>query len=391
MKYFNTRKVKLNGNNISKKYLPKVLIGILILSFFFFAVLTLMAFSKPMEVQEKVQNNLVKQNFSYSLKADVIPCTLYPKGGIITPEGSIISNVTKALVIDLDAKVTGEKPVTVNASEKVTISLVGENMWDWKYLQKSSYFKGKESLTNDLFQNKFTIRLADINYFIKKVEKELQNAPSRYLLKIKPEIKGNVTSGNTAIPLEMNSDEITIEYYPNGQIQLLKSDGSRGSNAQNAEDSTFNKEVPVYSVSVTMQKLNLFGINIPLSAARYIFLPIALLLFAFLTIIYADDSKKKKKQMTESQWINKKYKSRIISVQSGLEESEKAAISVESFKLLIRIADERELTILKLDNDANTTTYFIVDSGCTYKYLADNTFNSDFKIYSTGSGLYNEQ
>ena len=65
--------------------------------------------------------------------------------------------------------------------------------------------------------------------------------------------------------------------------------------------------------------------------------------------------------------IDKKYKGRIINLERELDVKDKICITIDSFKSLLKIADEREQPVFRKLASQDLAHYYVVDGDYIYK------------------------
>lgn len=338
--------------------------------FMVFAVLSVDALRRPQKIEEKVVSNKIVQKTNFDYKIEVKPCILYPDGGIVSPEGDIISEITKSIKLTVNSDITSEKPVTVKGTQKVTFSLIAENLWERQYVLTQEKPFEMNGMENKIIQSEYVINLQELYDFMEKVQKEIKAYPEKYLIKLKPQLNGNIIFEDKEIPLD-TTPEITFEAGSNF-IKLLDSEENQESEKK-TNGREFIKETPVENINTIYPEYNLFGRNFPIIAVRYGFSITALLLLLF--IIYSLKQKIKLpegKVLSEAEKIDKKYKSRLLFLQGAINKKDKSVFTLQTFKSLINLSDERELPIVRIKNDDMTVSYQVVDGDCIYVYEASN-------------------
>ena len=79
-------------NERSKFISSKIMLGVSILLLVLFSAIAFRTFTSPEHVNMVTYMNNIQQKTDYSYKIDVIPSSLYPYGGTITPEHRILPN-----------------------------------------------------------------------------------------------------------------------------------------------------------------------------------------------------------------------------------------------------------------------------------------------------------
>lgn len=329
--------------------------GILVLFWAASAVIAITAVGQADEIEVKIFENNIVQNTVFDYKLDVIPCTLYPAGGTITPEGPVFTNITRSIRLKLTSNLKAEDSVEVDAEKRVLIKIVAEDYWERDYMTCTAEKLNLQGMDICLLDEELNILPGEINNYVKKVEEEIQVRPSKYYLKIKPLLTGKVKYKGEEIPID-ESPELSFEIR-NG---LLLQQGEK----------EYLKESKLERINRVHQDFNLFGVEMPLAAARYLFSLIALFGLLILLNEVIQLMKRRKSMQTEAQKIDKRYHNRIVDVKNKVSSEKKNLLVLESFKALIRIADERELPILRYKHNIESVTYYVADGIDLYLYNA---------------------
>lgn len=346
------------------RWLHIIIVILFVLSVF----LSLNVLSKPNVVTDNIQDNEIRENANFIYKADVSPCAIYPKGGVIDPEGFIITKITKSIILNVSSSITADKPVAVKGVRSLTYSIVAENLWERSFtLEKDKSFD-LNGTDNKIIDGQYKLNLQEILSYIDQAEKDTGTKPNKYILKIIPKVTGNIVGTDRTIPLS-TIPGLTFEINY-GQLILINKDGEPGTTINN-----FLNIIPVESSNTTLATYNLAGLKIPLQLLKYIFPILALGLF----ILYMFMQKSKirlfdVKTLSESEKINRKYKNRLIYLRGQINTDGKSILIMESFKSLLSIADDRELSILCIRMPDESVQYCVADGDYIYCYKADDCY-----------------
>ena len=243
-------------NERSKFISSKIMLGVSILLLVLFSAIAFRTFTSPEHVNMVTYMNNIQQKTDYSYKIDVIPSSLYPYGGTITPEHRIFTKITENLIVSISSMIRAEKPVLVEGSYKIIIKLVAEDLWEKEYNiiisnQKINIEGTEISLINDAVR----IPIHDILEYTQIMEQELGYSSDRYLISINPIIEGTIKAGNKSNPIA-SPPELTFS-LTSRDISLIG-------------EKSFVNDNPVQETEVLVSDYNFMGFSIPLSIARLV-------------------------------------------------------------------------------------------------------------------------
>lgn len=346
-------------NERSKFISSKIMLGVSILLLVLFSAIAFRTFTSPEHVNMVTYMNNIQQKTDYSYKIDVIPSSLYPYGGTITPEHRIFTKITENLIVSISSMIRAEKPVLVEGSYKIIIKLVAEDLWEKEYNiiisnQKINIEGTEISLINDAVR----IPIHDILEYTQIMEQELGYSSDRYLISINPIIEGTIKAGNKSNPIA-SPPELTFS-LTSRDISLIG-------------EKSFVNDNPVQETEVLVSDYNFMGFSIPLSIARLVSFILTLGPLTYISLYTVNALRNQKENTYESVAIDLKYKNRLINLKRSFDYSDKYILIVDDFKSLVRIADEKELPILRFEASAVSVNYFVINGQCIYSYQCDNT------------------
>jgi hypothetical protein len=346
-------------NERSKFISSKIMLGVSILLLVLFSAIAFRTFTSPEHVNMVTYMNNIQQKTDYSYKIDVIPSSLYPYGGTITPEHRIFTKITENLIVSISSMIRAEKPVLVEGSYKIIIKLVAEDLWEKEYNiiisnQKINIEGTEISLINDAVR----IPIHDILEYTQIMEQELGYSSDRYLISINPIIEGTIKAGNKSNPIA-SPPELTFS-LTSRDISLIG-------------EKSFVNDNPVQETEVLVSDYNFMGFSIPLSIARLVSFILTLGPLTYISLYTVNALRNQKENIYESVAIDLKYKNRLINLKRSFDYSDKYILIVDDFKSLVRIADEKELPILRFEASAVSVNYFVINGQCIYSYQCDNT------------------
>jgi hypothetical protein len=346
-------------NERSKFISSKIMLGVSILLLVLFSAIAFRTFTSPEHVNMVTYMNNIQQKTDYSYKIDVIPSSLYPYGGTITPEHRIFTKITENLIVSISSMIRAEKPVLVEGSYKIIIKLVAEDLWEKEYNiiisnQKINIEGTEISLINDAVR----IPIHDILEYTQIMEQELGYSSDRYLISINPIIEGTIKAGNKSNPIA-SPPELTFS-LTSRDISLIG-------------EKSFVNDNPVQETEVLVSDYNFMGFSIPLSIARLVSFILTLGPLTYISLYTVNALRNQKENIYQSVAIDLKYKNRLINLKRSFDYSDKYILIVDDFKSLVRIADEKELPILRFEASAVSVNYFVINGQCIYSYQCDNT------------------
>jgi hypothetical protein len=328
------------------------------------------AFRQPLQIERKTPENRIVQKTDMEYKIGVIPCSLYPDGGIIKPEGFIFTNITDSIKIHINSIVSADRPISVKGACHVIAKLKAEGLWERQYLLKEKAHLEMEAKENRLIEGEYTIKPAVFLNFIEAVEEDTKTRSARYLLTVKPLFEGNIVYNDTKIPLD-SSPELTFE-ITNSLIKLVDERGDNLTDDQTVsiDKREFLKEDIIERTETINQKFNFLGLEFPTIAVRCIFSLMSLLLLAHILSDILRKNRLKRDSLSDAARIDIKYRGRLIPIKRQLDMS--SFLKLDSFKLLLKIADDKEQPIFRYEDLNKIVMYYVVDENHIYSYSADN-------------------
>ncbi|SFG82442.1 hypothetical protein SAMN05660649_02815 [Desulfotomaculum arcticum] len=325
-----------------------------------FLILTAYSLITPAEVKKEVINQTLEQRVTFS--HSVIPqrSILYPEPEPLTNQaGKYFIKIIDEFKVGIKADIVSNPKVPVEGTSTVDLKLRAReddvDLWSRDYiLSPEAKFEGTG--TFPVIDDAFIVPLPAIQEFIKQVEEETGIRPRNgYLLDITPVIKTKATN-----------KEITNDFNPSLSFSLSQNRIISQSKLQqeNIVSLADTKVIPGY--------INILVCRVPVVYARYIFGGLTLLGLGAAVWLFGLYRRNKPFE-SEALTINRRYRSRIITAQNSLLNSELSVIHLQSFKELLKLADERDKSIISICEDGNNTCRYCVPDGKTlYCYLASN-------------------
>ncbi|WP_423800229.1 DUF5305 family protein [Neobacillus sp. SAB-20_R2A] len=360
--------------NMLKRYNKKlytIIVILLVLS----VGLTIYTFLQPATTTVQVNDNTSLIETGYDYKAEIIPNILYPNGGTVDAGKTIFKKITTAIPFSLKSTIHSKRQVTAKGTHEVQLIIKAGDVWERSFqLEPKRRFEqsGTEiSVINDPYK----IDLAQVEAFISQVEQETGITPDQYTLEVLPDIQGTIKYSGVEKPFQVQ-DRLIFQYSME-EIPLASEKG-------------FTSMVSFTSSQVMTKKIEAFGVQLPL---RFVRISSALLsIFLLVTSIYMIKRLKIDVLSTETleiEIINKRYASRIIPVSQKINIAQKSIFSLDSFKSIIKISDEKELPIFfNKDHKEESAVFFIVDGDYLYTYETPKTNNSDMKKITGSDKAY---
>jgi hypothetical protein len=343
------------------------------------------AFRQPLQLEHKIIENKIIQKTAMDYSVEVIPCLLYPEGGIIKTDSPILTNITDSINICLTSTISAERPVVVQGTYQIIARLVSEGVWEKEFVFKEETpIRVEEDAPFINLEHK--IVPSYYQGFIEAVEEDTRTRSSKYLLTIKPLVEWDIIFNDNRIPLD-STPEFTFE-LTNGLMKLVNEapDDLMDPHSPLNSKTEFVKEDVIERTEISAQKYNLFGWDFSIIASRYVFAIISLLLLVYLLSLLVREKRLIKQALTEAERIDKKYRSKIIPVKRLLDTQ---LLNLESFKALLKIADEKEQPIFRYRESDDTVIYYVVDGDHVFSYSAYNQSMCQIepKISSFESGV----
>ena len=319
------------------------------------ATVAVFSLLQPAATTSQINDNTTAIETSYDYKATIIPNILYPKGGTVEVDNTIFTKITTALPFNLNSTISSANEVTVKGTHQIQIVVNAVDLWERVFplgKQESFELAGTEI---SLIDSALNIDLTEITAFIEQVEEETEIRAEQYTIEVVPNIEGMIHYAGKDMPIP--EQDALVFQLTNDEIVLI------------SEKSSISV-TPFTTTDAITNTFNFFGAALPLGFVRLVSSLVSILLLLPLIYILTKVSTSNKKSLpTEVDKINKKYGGRIIPVSQHINTNHKSLITLQSFKDVIKIADEKELPIfcykVHLDESA---VYFIVDGDYIYNY-----------------------
>lgn len=319
------------------------------------ATVSVYSLLKPVTTTNENTDNSVHIGTTYDYKAKVMPNILYPNGGTIEAGDAIFRKITTAIPVNLKTTVNFGDEITVKGTHEVQLVINANGLWEKSFpldQQQSFEQKGTEI---SIIDKSYQIDLEKINAFIIQVEEETGIKSAQYTIEVVPNIFGTINNAGTEWDFQVQ-DKLIFQ-YAHDEIKL-------------ASEKAFTSAISFSKPEVITNTFNLLGLALPLALVRTVSVLGSFMLV--ITLVYLNKSRliiRKAPVPSQIERINKKYGSRIIQVSERENIAQKSIITVTSFKSILRIADEKELSIFfqKVHYDGRAV-YFIVEGDFLYTY-----------------------
>ena len=347
MKFFSlTTWIKKNTKTLSYILAPLLLIT---------ASVAILSILEPATTTSLTNNNTVNIETGYDYKATLTPNILYPKGGTVEVDNTIFTKITTALPFNLNSTISSDNEVTAKGTHQIQIVVNAVDLWERVFplgKQESFELAGTEI---SLIDSALNIDLTEITAFIEQVEEETEIRAEQYTIEVVPNIEGMIHYAGKDMPIP--EQDALVFQLTNDEIVLI------------SEKSSISV-TPFTTTDAITNTFNFFGAALPLGSVRLVSTLVSILLLLPLIYVLIKGTTSNKKSMTTLvDKINKKYGGRIIPVSQNINTNNKSLITLQSFKDVIKIADEKELPIfcykVHLDGSA---VYFIIDGDYLYNY-----------------------
>ncbi|HEY2422228.1 MAG TPA: DUF5305 family protein [Neobacillus sp.] len=342
-------------NRIWLKKNKKTFIFILILFLLVTAAISIYSLSLPPTTTNQFNGNNTQIQTNYDYKATMAPNILYPNGGTVDAGNTIFKKMTTAIPVNLKSTIHAENQVTANGTHEVQLVIKAGDVWERKFpLEQPQTFE-QQGTEISVIDNTYSIDLEKVQTFITQVEQETGITPAQYTLEVVPNIQGTLQNKGEERNFQVE-DKLVFQYSYDG-ITL-------------ASQKTFTTMAPFTKTEVITNAFKLFGLSLPLAPVRVTSSLLSSLLL--LTLIFAFKNGRSVGSQVEK--VNKKYQSRIIPVSAKINLTQKSIFILDSFKSVIKIADEKESPILYYkDQQSGSEVYLIVDGDYLYSYELSKT------------------
>lgn len=333
---------------------------LLVLLFLLSTAISAYTILQPAKTNNQIYENKIQIESRYDYKAKVTPNILYPDGGTIDVGNTIFKKITTAIPFQLTSSITAERQVEVQGTHEVQLAIIAGDLWEKIFpMEEKQKFKQK-GLDISLIDHTYSIDLETIQSFITKVEDETGIRSEQYTLEIRPNIEGTIN---------YKGEERAI------QVQDILTFQSSYDEIQLAGEKEFSTSSPFTSDRIMTNVFHIGGMEVPINPVRTGSIISSLLLLAAILFITKEHWHARKNQIdSHFDTINKKYRSRIIPVSQKINMTQKSIFVLDSFKSVLKIADEKELPIFYfIDLQNESDIYFLVDGDYLYSYEARKT------------------
>lgn len=330
----------------------------------FLAIFCFRSFTTPTQIEEPVTIGSLKQEVAFEHGAVPRVSALYPSPGELRNQATYFTQITDRFFVSVKADLATEPEMTVTGTSQVILNLKAGELWSRDYiLEHQKEFEGRGECT--VIDGTFGIPLADILAFTKQVEEETRVTPNNgYTLSVTPVI--NARTRETGEPL-------VTEFSPAYTIELTQ-----------REIRPTGEPVRENTASLTETRLvpgtvGALGLQVPVIPARYGSAALTVSCGG-LILLMLRQRRRNSVPMSEVEMINRRYRNRMVTASKGVIEADASVIHLESFKELLKIADETDKSIIRLQefrDGAKVFRYCIPDGKTLYCYTASDTRPDD--------------
>jgi len=341
--------VNLYKGKHKKIFAPLILV--LIIS----AAVSVYSLSRPAITTTQTSANSPRIETNYNYKATITPNVLYPKGGTVKAGVTMFRKITTAIPVNLKSTINYDNEVLAKGTHEVQLVVRAGEIWERMFplAEKQDFeVKGK---TITVLENTYKIDLEKVNAFVLQVEEETGIKSPQYAIEIVPNIQGTI---------HYDGKEMNIQEQGNLAFQYSYDEITL------ASEKMFTSTTPLPTTEMNPNTIKLFGLTLPVNPVRIISSLLSLLLLLTIVFVYKNIVTNHDKPITSRvEKINKKYIGRIILVSKKINIDHKSILTFDSFKSVLKIADDKELPIFFYnDHQDGSVIYFIVDGDYLYSY-----------------------
>jgi len=305
----------------------------------------LWAFATPSQRQVQ-SSSFIDVTAAYSYQATVRPDALFPHGGATPLDSTVFPAITKGLTVRLQPSAAASAPMTIALHMAPTVYVDAQGLWS-----EETALGGPQTLQGRLPGLKlpsaaWPVDVPGISQHITAVGKAIQADASDYTVVVDPHLTGTVGSGNATEAL--NWDPTLTFQVGNGTWQV-KGPLTRTHEVRFAS-----------STSVPVRMLGGLAPQVVRDVSGLA--AVALLLVGALLL---RRGRPERRELSEWERIDRRYRSRIIPLTLHLPGLRREILRLPSFPDLLRLADERELPILRAES-AGAVEYLIVEGDIAY-------------------------
>lgn len=333
--------------------------GLMILLICVSLILTLNVIAKPSALEERVIENTIQEKAQLEYKINVIPCTIYPDGGLIRPEGYIITSISDAIAVNIRSDILSDNNIHIKGTKSVTYKIIADNLWEKTFTLEESNEFIIDGTVNEILKAEYRIDIKEILEYIKLIETEISVKASKYLLKIIPNITGEISYNDHVIPITP-VPETTFE-LGSSYFRVIKDN-----EYENKYEFEYLNSTPFSTIQTKKAQYTIAGKKVPVKVVKSASPLVSAGLLTALVITTSVQMKKNKDTVSEKDKINRKYKKRLLFLDGAINCTGKTVLSVQHFKALLEIADDKELKIINVND-----LYCVVDGDFLYTYKPD--------------------
>ena len=286
---------------------------------------------------------------AYRYQATVAPDALYPQGGLAPANAPIFPNITTALAVQMEPVIFSTAPMQVSLHTNPVLRLFAKSMWQQDFpLGPGQAIKGVSPGLHPAVAT-WQVNVAGITADMNAIQKALQAAPSSYTVVLDPRLGGTVRMAGQTERITWDP-KLTFSLQGNYWAASGRLAKTHVVHVQTVHD------VPAYFTP--------FGLRLEPGSARNLFGGIGLLLVA-VAILLAVLGREKREPLPAWQRIEQRHRSRIVKMSLNVQTLRRDLLQVESFDALLRIADDKELPVLRAESQ-DTVDFVVIDGDLAY-------------------------
>lgn len=310
--------------------------------------LAIWAFATPTS-RQVTHDTFAQVGATYTYTAAIVPDALYPSGGTAPADSPVFPNITKELTVSMLPTLTATGPMKVSLHMDPVLRVIAQGLW-----QQDSPLGNPQSFSGNLSgmhlaPSDWSVDVAGISGDISSIEKAILAVPTTYLIVLDPRLSGVVTHGGEREALNWDP---RLTFAVQSGTWLV-----RGPLA-------FSHRLhfqQVQSAPVAFQPL---GIKMSPLVGRLVFGLLAVLLLALWALLWWPQRAQRPRE-TPWQRLDRKHRGRIVRTSVNVQSLHRELVYVESFDVLLRMVEEKELPILRSESPG-TVEYVVVDGTLAY-------------------------
>jgi hypothetical protein len=312
----------------------------------------------PLETVETTNIQEVKYDTKFNYRVFPVPSLLYPEGTPLEPGETFFTRLTQDIEVEFNTLVTATPETPLSGAYQVWLTLAAPELWEQDFLLEETEFSSDGGSVE--ISGVFPLDLQERMELAEEIRREIGVSPrDGHNFYIRPVV---YLTGD--LPSEINK-----EHKPEFSFILQPTHITSMGEMEQSQAEWSGTTV------VTFNEIKILGWELPVRSARYIFATTffgSLIGLLVLVLNRWQQKRRKEREKSEAAYINRRYRGRIIWV-SGVEGifDQRPRLQMQSFRELMRIADEREKPIVGLAEISNPSiiyTYYVLDEDNLYTY-----------------------